>query len=732
MGNALNQLIFRPHPPSYSKNRKNLHFIKTKHGSTICGIFLNNNAHLTILFSHGNAEDIGDIVPQFESKLKRLGLNMFAYDYSGYGQSTGYPTETHLYNDVEAAYNYLISELNISKECIIAYGRSLGSAASVHIATKRDLLGLVLQCPLSSIHRVKLRLKFTLPYDLFCNIDKVHLIKCPILFIHGKKDKLLSYHGTEEMITKTKVNTYFMFIDEGGHNNLDSCFGNKMTAALVTFLFVLKNNIRENVNSVYDISNINTQKLRNMFILNNTEKLKDKLKEKIGDKEEKKDLTSKIKKNEKVIINNKIPKIKKDVNSYYYSSMEGIGSSTQNICKVQSSTESSYNSLTSVSTILASIESIMKGIPDSNTLCEKNSGQRNNNIKKNNSSNEIYSDCNPGYNYYTNNKYDNLYSPNKVTSINNNKMDQKNKNHKGNNKSSNNNNNNNNNSCSSSSNNSMSLNMKTLSSYTLKNKNTQGNSNHDNNNNNNNNNCNNSNSNSTCSSHSKNNLSYNNKGNGLINTNIGSSNVKPNIRILQTKRNSYKVDKVPRINFDNMKKNIISEQIDSNIVYNNSYELIKDGVYIKKKINNNNNNNNNIKQESSSLVYNNLSSPHINQGINNTRYVSCEKAKLCSKEQTPVFLNKKHVRKETNNKLYNVLHNNITFHNFNDFLYTERKDKISINNDNIMSPLKSEIHKCTKNNIHRGLIKVESFGSASSSSREVYTHEETSKKEFLV
>lgn len=105
--------------------------------------------------------------------------------------------------------------------------------------------------------------------------------------------------------------------------------------------------------------------------------------------------------------------------------MEGIGSSTQNICKVQSSTESSYNSLTSVSTILASIESIMKGIPDSNTLCEKNSVQRNNNIKKNNSSNEIYSDCNPGYNYYTNNKYDNLYSPNKVTSINNNKMDQK-------------------------------------------------------------------------------------------------------------------------------------------------------------------------------------------------------------------------------------------------------------------------------------------------------------------
>ncbi|KOB89461.1 hypothetical protein PFDG_05011 [Plasmodium falciparum Dd2] len=50
-----------------------------------------------------------------------------------------------------------------------------GSAASVHIATKRDLLGLVIQCPLSSIHRVKVRVRFTLPYDLFCNIEESSL-----------------------------------------------------------------------------------------------------------------------------------------------------------------------------------------------------------------------------------------------------------------------------------------------------------------------------------------------------------------------------------------------------------------------------------------------------------------------------------------------------------------------------------------------------------------------------
>ncbi|CRG98109.1 alpha/beta hydrolase, putative [Plasmodium gallinaceum] len=348
MGNALNHVIFRPHPASYSKEKKNLHFIKTKHGSTICGYFINNSADITILFSHGNAEDIGDLIPQFENRLKRLKLNMFAYDYSGYGQSTGIPTETNIYNDVEAAYNYLTNDLNVPKNSIIAYGRSLGSAASVHIATKKELLGLILQSPLSSIHRVKLRLKFTLPYDLFCNIDKIHLIKCPILFIHGKKDKLISFKGTEEMIQKTKVNTYYMLIEEGGHNNLDSSFGYKINDALVSFLYVLKNNIRENVNSVYDISNINVNKLRNILTVNNKKKLKNNIKKKVVDYSENIELES-----------NKLRNIK-IINS----------SNTMDECcfnksfsKLKSS-DSTINSSKSINTILASIESIIKTIPE--------------------------------------------------------------------------------------------------------------------------------------------------------------------------------------------------------------------------------------------------------------------------------------------------------------------------------------------------------------------------------
>ncbi|CAA9986446.1 alpha/beta hydrolase, putative [Plasmodium knowlesi strain H] len=367
MGNLLNSLIFRPHPPSYSRNRHDLHFFETKHGSKICGIFIDNKADTTILFSHANAEDIGDVVRFYQYRLRRLGLNLFAYDYSGYGHSSGHPTEAHVYNDVEAAYDYLVKVLRVPRHSIIAYGRSLGSAASVHIATKKNLLGLILQAPLASIHRVKLKLKFTLPYDSFCNIDKVHMINCPILFIHGTKDKLLSYHGTEEMIRRTNVNTYFMFIEGGGHNDLDSSYGNQVYAALVAFLYVLKNNIRENVNSVYDISNVNMMKLRNMFISNNTKNMKERVKEKKRKGEENGMVSGSAGSVNGRQGNRNESRGSNEVLNSFMSNMERWYTD-ESIFRVYTK-DSGYDSSQSLSSVLGSAESTMRHIPD-NTFYE--------------------------------------------------------------------------------------------------------------------------------------------------------------------------------------------------------------------------------------------------------------------------------------------------------------------------------------------------------------------------
>ncbi|CAD2089812.1 alpha/beta hydrolase, putative [Plasmodium vinckei brucechwatti] len=391
MGNTvLNYFVFRPHPPSYAKNNANLHFIKTKHGSVICGFYLNNHADTTILFSHGNAEDIGDNVDYYNNYSKSIKVNMFLYDYSGYGHSTGYPSEEHVYNDVEAIYDYMTKSLSIPQGSIIAYGRSLGSTASVHIATKKKIKGLILQCPIASIHRVKFRLKHTLPYDFFCNIDKISNIECPILFIHGTNDTMIPYHGTVDMIMRTKVNTYYALIEGAGHNNLESCYFKQLHTSIVAFIYILKTNIREGVKVSYDITKLNLHELRKKYILSN-----DPVQMKL------KGIMNKIQKS-----NHEIKSENKRDPSLYRTNLNPSQASdsenNDNIFKKyqESSNENqSYPSVTSISTIFDTDGSTTGGIPD------KTFSENNNNMSLENISEYLYNNI-PIKNLYKNKRWE--------------------------------------------------------------------------------------------------------------------------------------------------------------------------------------------------------------------------------------------------------------------------------------------------------------------------------------
>lgn len=80
----------------------------------------------TLLFSHGNAVDLGQMTSFFVGLGQRINCNIFSYDYSGYGMSTGKPTEKNLYADIDAAWHALRTRYGISPENIILYGQSIG------------------------------------------------------------------------------------------------------------------------------------------------------------------------------------------------------------------------------------------------------------------------------------------------------------------------------------------------------------------------------------------------------------------------------------------------------------------------------------------------------------------------------------------------------------------------------------------------------------------------------
>eukprot|EP01054_Gregarina_sp_Poly1_P002761 Gregarina_sp_Poly_1__2760@NODE_1767_length_3378_cov_135_711568_g1153_i0_p2_GENE_NODE_1767_length_3378_cov_135_711568_g1153_i0NODE_1767_length_3378_cov_135_711568_g1153_i0_p2_ORF_typecomplete_len181_score20_18DUF818/PF05677_12/5_1e27Hydrolase_4/PF12146_8/3_2e14DUF1100/PF06500_11/1_6e12Abhydrolase_6/PF12697_7/1_2e09DUF1057/PF06342_12/4_5e07Abhydrolase_1/PF00561_20/3e06Peptidase_S9/PF00326_21/0_00045Abhydrolase_3/PF07859_13/0_00044AXE1/PF05448_12/0_00067Peptidase_S15/PF02129_18/0_0011Abhydrolase_7/ len=178
MGNIIAGALFQPPPPSYSADAEGVVYIPSFDGNNIALVFYTfPSAKYTILFAHGNAEDM-NMGGNFYYKLaKFLNVNLLLFDYPGYGQSTGAPSEESAYVATLSAYDYLITEKGFDPTTIIAFGRSLGSALMTRLAAVETLAGLIIQSPPMSAFRVIANLRFSLPKDSIRSIDAVCGIK---------------------------------------------------------------------------------------------------------------------------------------------------------------------------------------------------------------------------------------------------------------------------------------------------------------------------------------------------------------------------------------------------------------------------------------------------------------------------------------------------------------------------------------------------------------------------
>ena len=114
-----------------------------------------------LLWFHGNAENIGYALGQ-ALFYSRLGINVLAVDYRGYGRSEGSPNEAGVYRDADAAYDYLVQVRHVQPKNIIIYGHSLGGAVAIDLASRRECGGLIVQSSFTSI-RDMARRSFRIP-----------------------------------------------------------------------------------------------------------------------------------------------------------------------------------------------------------------------------------------------------------------------------------------------------------------------------------------------------------------------------------------------------------------------------------------------------------------------------------------------------------------------------------------------------------------------------------------
>ncbi len=147
-----------------------------------------------VLLLHGNAGNIGDRVPHVEL-LAGTGFDVLAFDYRGYGRSTGRPGEQGTYLDARAALEALRRQDGVDPARVIYVGESLGGAIALELALHSPPAGLVLQSTFTSI-RDMARLHY--PFipraavpDAYPSLRLVQRLRAPLLVLHGDRDEIV-------------------------------------------------------------------------------------------------------------------------------------------------------------------------------------------------------------------------------------------------------------------------------------------------------------------------------------------------------------------------------------------------------------------------------------------------------------------------------------------------------------------------------------------------------------
>lgn len=180
------------------------------------------NSRYTLLFSHGNAVDLGQMCSFYIGLGSRINCNVFSYDYSGYGVSTGKPSEKNLYADIEAAWQVLRSKYGVTPENIILYGQSIGTVPTIDLAARYECAAVILHSPLMSGLRVAFPdTRKTYCFDAFPSIDKVSKVASPVLVIHGTEDEVIDFSHGLAMYERCPRAVEPLWVEGAGHNDIE-------------------------------------------------------------------------------------------------------------------------------------------------------------------------------------------------------------------------------------------------------------------------------------------------------------------------------------------------------------------------------------------------------------------------------------------------------------------------------------------------------------------------------
>lgn len=205
-------------------------------GYTLYGFWVRSNGvrpGVTILYCHGNKHNIDEYWDRVMF-LHELGVNVFIFDYRGFGRSQGKSTsEAGLLADGDAALAYVLSRLDVNPDSVGLYGFSLGNVVSIYLATQRFVPGfLVAEAPFASAASLAQgSVNLALPAGWltegsFDNVERVPFIRAPLLLLHGTEDDFVRYRDNGRVVYENAPQPKQLVLVEGAvHDDVPQRMG---------------------------------------------------------------------------------------------------------------------------------------------------------------------------------------------------------------------------------------------------------------------------------------------------------------------------------------------------------------------------------------------------------------------------------------------------------------------------------------------------------------------------
>ncbi len=212
-------------------------------------------AHFVILFFPGNGGNRRHRDLDFLA-LTKLPAHVIAFDYRGYGENRGQPTETKLAADAQAAWKYLTEIRHVPPERVLLYGESLGGGVATRLASELCLKktppgGLILCSTFSSMvdaasyHYPWLPVRIVLK-DRYLSDERIKHVTSPILMLHGDRDRIVPYQLGRKLFSlapaKSASGIAKTFIDlpKADHNDILMTEPNRYQEGLANFVKSLR------------------------------------------------------------------------------------------------------------------------------------------------------------------------------------------------------------------------------------------------------------------------------------------------------------------------------------------------------------------------------------------------------------------------------------------------------------------------------------------------------------